>query len=192
MKSTLIRILTIATLATSMSAFADPKETKHNDPVTTAASNSQAGCAANFSEAKKQERATTPQSDDQNKKDFDRVLMGIYGWMFFEVTIPLAAGSAKKGPAGGSRSFISRSPDFQITRPPSWSAFIRVGPRARGMGFGFQLPNYQITHLPNQGICFPDHPIYFSSSAFSIPLRFRVVGSPSQRIILSPANLNLW
>jgi hypothetical protein len=79
MKSTLIRILTIATLATSMSAFAATKESKHNDEVTTAASNQQAGCPANPSESKKQERATTPRSDDQNKKDFDRMLMGIYG-----------------------------------------------------------------------------------------------------------------
>ncbi|HEV7519692.1 MAG TPA: hypothetical protein VGP89_01240 [Candidatus Angelobacter sp.] len=78
MKSTLIRILTIATLATSISAFAATDETKHNDAVTTAASNQQTGCADRAAD-KKEKKASKPQRDDQNDKDFDRVLMAIYG-----------------------------------------------------------------------------------------------------------------
>jgi hypothetical protein len=78
MKSTLIRILTIATLATSISAFAATDETKHNDEVTTAASNQQTGCADRAA-GKKEKKASKPQRDDQNDKDFDRVLMAIYG-----------------------------------------------------------------------------------------------------------------
>jgi len=79
MKSTLIRVLTIATLATSMSAFAATDETKHNDEVTTAASNQQSGCADRAAAGKKEKKASKPQRDDQNDKDFDRVLMAIYG-----------------------------------------------------------------------------------------------------------------
>jgi hypothetical protein len=77
MKSTLIRILTIATLATSISAFA-ADEPKHNDEVTTVASNQQTGCADRAA-GKKEKKASKPQRDDQNDKDFDRVLMAIYG-----------------------------------------------------------------------------------------------------------------
>lgn len=79
MKSTMIRLLTLATLATSISAFAATDEPKHNDVATTSASAKQDGCAVRVGEGKKQKKATTPQSDEQNKKDFDRVLMGIYG-----------------------------------------------------------------------------------------------------------------
>ena len=78
MKSTLIRILTIATLATSISAFA-ADEPKHNDAATTSASARQDGCADRAAAGKKEKKATKPQRDDQNDKDFDRVLMAIYG-----------------------------------------------------------------------------------------------------------------
>ena len=78
MKSTLIRILTIATLATSISAFAATNEPKHNDAVTTSASARQDGCADRDA-GKKEKKASKPQRDDQNDKDFDRVLMAIYG-----------------------------------------------------------------------------------------------------------------
>jgi len=46
MKTTLIRILTIATLATSLSAFAATDESKQNQAAATSASDQQAGCAA--------------------------------------------------------------------------------------------------------------------------------------------------
>jgi hypothetical protein len=77
MKSTLIRVLTIATLATSISAFAATDEPKHNDAVTTSASNRQDGCAGVGHKEKKQKNAK-PQRDEQrqNDKDFD---LGIYG-----------------------------------------------------------------------------------------------------------------
>jgi hypothetical protein len=77
MKSTMIRLLTLATLATSISAFAATDEPKHNDVAATSAK--QDGCADRAAAGKKEKKATTPQSDEQNKKDFDRVLMGIYG-----------------------------------------------------------------------------------------------------------------
>jgi hypothetical protein len=79
MKSTMIRLLTLATLATSISAFAATDEPKHNDVAATSASAKQDGCADRAPAGKKEKKATTPQSDEQNKKDFDRVLMGIYG-----------------------------------------------------------------------------------------------------------------
>jgi hypothetical protein len=78
MKSTLIRILTIATLATSISAFAATDEPKHNDAATASATKQQEGCAEGVAQGKKQNK-TKPQPQDQNDKDFDRTLLGIYG-----------------------------------------------------------------------------------------------------------------
>ena len=77
MKSTLIRVLTLATLATSISAFAATDEPKHNDAVTTSASAQQDGCADRAA-GKKEKKASKPQRDEQrqNDKDFD---LGIYG-----------------------------------------------------------------------------------------------------------------
>jgi hypothetical protein len=77
MKTALIRILTIATLATSISAFAATDETKHNDVATTSATKQQDGCADRAGAGKTQKKAK-PQPD-QNDKDFDRTLLGIYG-----------------------------------------------------------------------------------------------------------------
>ena len=76
MKSTLIRVLTIATLATSMSAFAATDEPKHSDAASTSATAQQDGCAERTQD-KKQKKAK-PQRDEQrqNDKDFD---LGIYG-----------------------------------------------------------------------------------------------------------------
>ncbi|HXO39570.1 MAG TPA: hypothetical protein VN872_13085 [Candidatus Acidoferrum sp.] len=79
MKSTLIRLMTIATLATSISAFAATGETKPDAAAKATASQQQEGCATNPSEAKQQKKAKTPQHNDKNDKDFDRVLMAIYG-----------------------------------------------------------------------------------------------------------------
>ena len=79
MKISLIRTLAIATLATSISAFAATDEPKHNDMTTTTASK-QAGCGDRAGEGKKQKKAK-PQRDQQNdnEKEFDRALLGIYG-----------------------------------------------------------------------------------------------------------------
>lgn len=79
MKTALIRILTIATLATSISAFAATDEPKHNDAATTSVTAQQDGCAERTQD-KKQKKAK-PQPDDQTnrEKEFDRTLLGIYG-----------------------------------------------------------------------------------------------------------------
>jgi len=80
MKTALIRILAIATLATSMSAFAATDEPKHNDAATTSAKQ-QDGCPESAGHAKKQENAKPRRGDDrtEQEKEFDRLLMGIYG-----------------------------------------------------------------------------------------------------------------
>ena len=77
MKTALIRVLAIATLASSMSAFAaidGPKD----GAAKTSSNKQQAGCASG--EDKKQKKAK-PQPDEQinNEKEFDRILLGIYG-----------------------------------------------------------------------------------------------------------------
>jgi hypothetical protein len=79
MKAALVRILTIATLATSISAFAadDPKQ---NDAAA-ASTQQQSGCAAYAHKDKKQKNAK-PRRDDQRtdqEKELDRLLMGMYG-----------------------------------------------------------------------------------------------------------------
>ena len=79
MKSTLIRVLTLATLATSISAFASTCEPKPDAAAKASASQQQEGCPTNPTEEKQQKKAKTPQHNDQNDKDFDRVLMAIYG-----------------------------------------------------------------------------------------------------------------
>jgi len=78
MKSTLIRILTIATLATSISAFA-ADQPKSNDDAATA--KQQDGCPENAGHGKKQKNAK-PRRDDQRteqEKEFDHTLMGYFG-----------------------------------------------------------------------------------------------------------------
>ena len=83
MKTALIRILTIATLATSISAFAATDESKHNDAATTSASAKQEGCGDRADAGKKEQTARSQRQLDgqrsQNEKDFERVLMSIYG-----------------------------------------------------------------------------------------------------------------
>jgi len=78
MKTALIRLLTLATLATSMSCFAAAGDSKH-DAANTTAAKQQDGCADSGKHAKKQKQENKTQGDDQSEKDFDRVLMGIYG-----------------------------------------------------------------------------------------------------------------
>jgi hypothetical protein len=79
MKTALIRVLAIATLASSMSAFAATEDTKRDDAATVATSTKQQdGCPENAGHGKKQQKAKT-QRDDQKEKELDRLLMGIYG-----------------------------------------------------------------------------------------------------------------
>jgi hypothetical protein len=78
MKTALVRLLTIATVATSLSAFAASDESKHNNAMNVSA-NTQACCTDNPKESKKHKKATKPQTNDQDEKELDRLLMGIYG-----------------------------------------------------------------------------------------------------------------
>ena len=80
MKNALIRVLAIATLATSISAFAAADEPKRNDAATTSAKQ-QDGCPGNAPHAKKEKKAKTQRDDErtQQEKEFDRLLMGMYG-----------------------------------------------------------------------------------------------------------------
>ena len=81
MKTALVRILTIATLATSLSAFAATDEPK-NANAAGASTQQQEGCAAASHKEKKQKKAKNQRDDDQRteqEKEFDHVLMGYYG-----------------------------------------------------------------------------------------------------------------
>lgn len=81
MKNALVRILAIATLATSLSAFAATDEPKNDNAANTSAAKQQDGCAGYAHKEKKQKKAK-PQRDDERteqEKEFDHVLMGYYG-----------------------------------------------------------------------------------------------------------------
>ena len=82
MKIALVRILTIATLATSISAFAaEPQsnETSANETTTVAANTQQEGCASGQKE-KKQKKAKNQRDDrTEQEKEFDHTLMGYFG-----------------------------------------------------------------------------------------------------------------
>lgn len=74
MKNALIRIFSIMTLATSMSAFAasnDPKQSAENN-ASTCASQDNAAASEKASKA-----SDTPKY--QSEKDYDHFLLGIYG-----------------------------------------------------------------------------------------------------------------
>jgi hypothetical protein len=84
MKTALVRILTIATLASSISAFAadQPKssETTPSETTVAAANTQQEGCADNPHKEKKQKKAKSQRNEQtEQEKEFDHVLMGIFG-----------------------------------------------------------------------------------------------------------------
>jgi len=79
MKTALVRLLTLATLATSLSAFAATGKSKHDDAANPSATTQQNGCAGALGEGKKEKKAQKSQEESQQEQDFDRVLMGIYG-----------------------------------------------------------------------------------------------------------------
>jgi len=79
MKTALIRVLAIATLASSMSAFAATDEPKPSDAATASAAKQQDGCPESAGHGKKQKKANPSQTDDQKEKELDRLLMGMYG-----------------------------------------------------------------------------------------------------------------
>jgi hypothetical protein len=80
MKTALVRILTIATLATSLSAFAAADEPKTDNAAGASATQQQEGCAASHKE-KKQKKAKSHRNDQrtEQEKEFDHVLMGYFG-----------------------------------------------------------------------------------------------------------------
>jgi len=79
MKTALIRALAIATLASSMSAFASTGEPKRDDAATTSAKQ-QEGCPESASHAKKEKKAKLQRDErSEQEKEFDHLLMGIYG-----------------------------------------------------------------------------------------------------------------
>jgi len=79
MKSTLVRLLALATLATSMSAFAATEKPKHDDAANTSATAQQNGCATDTKTEKKQKKAKQTQQENQEDQDYARFLMGTYG-----------------------------------------------------------------------------------------------------------------
>ena len=82
MKNALVRILTLATLATSLSAFAATDVQKNDNTANASATQQQEGCAAASHKEKKQKKAKNQRDDDQRteqEKEFDHVLMGYYG-----------------------------------------------------------------------------------------------------------------
>jgi hypothetical protein len=80
MKTALIRILAIATLASSMSAFAATDESKRDDAATTSAAQQQDGCPENAGHGKKQKKAKSQRDErTEQEKEFDHVLMGYFG-----------------------------------------------------------------------------------------------------------------
>ena len=80
MKTALVRILTIATLTTGISAFAATDEPKYNDTATASASNQQEGCAVYAHKEKKQKKAKSQRDEKtEQEKEFDHVLMGYFG-----------------------------------------------------------------------------------------------------------------
>jgi len=77
MKTALVRILTIATLATSLSAFAATDEPKTDNAA--GATQQQEGCAASHKEKKQKKAKSQRDERTEQEKEFDRVLMGSYG-----------------------------------------------------------------------------------------------------------------
>ena len=78
MKTALVRMLALVSLATSLSGLAAAGETKHNDPANPSAARQQTGCAEADQE-KKQMKEKKGQDHRTLEQEFDRVLMGIYG-----------------------------------------------------------------------------------------------------------------
>jgi Ni/Co efflux regulator RcnB len=81
MKTALIRVLAVATLATSMSAFAATDEPKRNDATINSSAKHQDGSSSSASKEKKQKKAKNQREDQrtEQEKEFDHVLMGYFG-----------------------------------------------------------------------------------------------------------------
>ena len=85
MKNALIRLLALATLATSVSAFAATGDSKRDETANASDAKQQQGCAdSNAGQGKKQknekkQKEKKVHEETQEEKDFDRLLMGTYG-----------------------------------------------------------------------------------------------------------------
>jgi hypothetical protein len=79
MKTALVRILTIATLATSLSAFAAADEPKTDNAAGLSATQQQEGCATSQKEKKQKKAKSQRDERTEQEKEFDRVLMGYFG-----------------------------------------------------------------------------------------------------------------
>jgi hypothetical protein len=78
MKTAMLRLFALMTLATSMSCFAATDDSKHDSSQNASASAKQEKCA-DSGKAKKQKQSKKTQGDDQDERDYDRALLGIYG-----------------------------------------------------------------------------------------------------------------
>jgi hypothetical protein len=77
MKNAMVKLLTLAVLSTSLSAFAATGSPKHNG-ANGASTKQQNGCA-DTQETKKEKKGKKQQNESQEEKDFDRLLMGTHG-----------------------------------------------------------------------------------------------------------------
>ncbi|HET9840128.1 MAG TPA: hypothetical protein VFR84_18015 [Candidatus Angelobacter sp.] len=76
MNNLMIRLLAILFLAMSSASFASASETRHNHSRESA--KPQSGCASRVEEGKKESKPKTGARSEQ-EREFDRVLMAIYG-----------------------------------------------------------------------------------------------------------------
>lgn len=79
MKTTMLRLFALMALATSMSCFAATDDSKHDAAPNASSAKQQEGCKHSAKHEKKQKQEKQNQNSDQQEKDFDRLLMGIYG-----------------------------------------------------------------------------------------------------------------
>jgi hypothetical protein len=79
MKTTFIRTLAVAMLATSLSAFARIDDTKRDDAATKCNTTQQDRSSQKTGDPAKQDKSSNSQNEDQEQQEFDYMLMGIYG-----------------------------------------------------------------------------------------------------------------
>lgn len=78
MKNVLVRMLVLLSLAAPLTAFAANNESRHNDGANSSAGAGQSGCAG-AEEGKKQKKEKKSPSAVREEREFERLLMGIYG-----------------------------------------------------------------------------------------------------------------
>jgi hypothetical protein len=78
MKNVLIRLMTLMIVSASLTSFATAGESKRHE-ASSSANSQQSGCASAAQEEKKQNKGKKADDRSEQEKEFDRVLMGIYG-----------------------------------------------------------------------------------------------------------------